>query len=126
MLSEITTEKLKRETISSFGSFTSSSRSEIVSTSEVLDIFISILNSLKKPFYQNPLQDLEVDLCSTNPDIEPRIETFPSESPYKETMDEEDFEYDVVFRMPPKRTYKIILEIKSIEKAVPKFVSPEE
>lgn len=40
--------------------------------------------------------------------------------------DEEAWENDVVLRMAPKRTFEIVLNVISVEKAIPKLVWPEE
>ena len=38
---------------------------------------------------------------------------------------EEELEYDIVVRMPPRRRYTIRLDIKSVRKASPKIIDPD-
>jgi hypothetical protein len=67
-----------------------------------------------------------MDLSSIHPYLEPQNETFIYRIHSNVILDEEDFECDEVFRMPPKAKYKIRLKIKSVTKAVPRFIPPED
>jgi len=46
-------------------------------------------------------------------------------TPSQKTGLEDEMEYDVVVRLPPKRSRFVELEITSIKKAEPKIVAPE-
>lgn len=65
-----------------------------------------------------------VDRSSVRPHFEIRNATYLIESSVEKTI-ETIFEHYIVFQMPPKRKYKIELELKSIKKAKPKFVEPD-
>lgn len=110
---------------------TSTTRSlKFIMKENLENIYFSVLRSVSpKNFYElciGNLSNFKMDLSSIHPYLEPQNETFIYRIHSKVTLDEEDFECDEVFRMPPLRKYKILAEIKSVKKAIPKFVSPED
>lgn len=110
---------------------TSTTRSlKVIMTENLENIYFSVLRSISpKNFCELCIgnwPNFKMDLSSIHPDLEPQNETFIYRMHSKVILDEEDFEFDEVFRMPPKTKYKIRLKIKSIKKAVPRFIPPED
>lgn len=65
------------------------------------------------------------DQSSTMSNIETKEQIISEKKSLKKTCFEEDIEYDVVVRLPPKRSYPVKLKIESIQRAVPNIVEPE-
>ena len=59
----------------------------------------------------------------SNPAIKEK--NISEKTPSQKTGLEDEMEYDVVVRLPPKRSRFVELEITSIKKAEPKIVAPE-
>jgi len=78
----------------------------------------------KEFFFQDSSVFLNVDLSSVWPRFEIITETYQKEA-VKEEIPEEMLEYDIVFHIPPQRSYKIKMNVKSIKKGELKFVEPE-
>ena len=78
---------------------------------------------MKESFFQHPSVFINVDLSSVLPRIEIINETYQKE-PEKEDKFRDLLEYNLVFRIPPQKSYKINMNIKSIKKGVIKFVEP--
>lgn len=105
-----------------------SSRIEETCISEKQDWWFYFFQELLRirPFLSNLIQTYsEIDSSSVHPYVEPMIRTYLIEEPGEEFLLEDLLDYDLVFKMPPKRKYSIELEVKSIKKAEPKFVEPE-
>jgi len=68
---------------------------------------------------------LEIDRSSVWPRFEKDIVTSPVKI-IKEVEPEEMLEYDVVVRIPPKRTYAIQMRVEDIKKGEPIIVEPED
>jgi hypothetical protein len=102
--------------------------SKEISVNEILDVLFSIMlkqkQSGKTLFYRTLLSLLETDSSSIWPRFEMKSET----SLIKEVAEEpisEDIEFDVVVRMPPVKEQKVLVRVKSIEKATLNVVEPE-
>lgn len=133
MPSEMTSEEAKIKNYPTPYAFTGSSMEEGIDISEVLDwlAFDLIKRDLftKLFFYPNILSLFEIDLSSSvNPYFEPVSRTSLTEEFHEEILPEEapELEYDVTVRIPPVREYTIQAKIKSVEKATPRIVEPEE
>lgn len=62
---------------------------------------------------------------STISNTETQEQIISEKKPIKRACLEEDIEYDVVVRLPPKRSYLVKLKIESIRRAEPNIVEPE-
>ncbi len=78
----------------------------------------------KARVFPNILCLKEVDFSTVNPQYKKCDTTSWLESTGKSLNFEENIEYDEVFRLPPKNSYNIKMNIKSIEKPKPKFIEP--
>lgn len=65
-----------------------------------------------------------LDQSSVQPHFEIRNETCLIESTFEENFTTM-LEYNEVVQIPPKRKYRIELEVKSIRRAEPKFIEPD-
>ncbi len=66
---------------------------------------------------------IDVDLSSVFPHLEINNETYQKE-PVKEEIIEDISEYNLVFRIPPQKIYKIRMNVKSIKKGVIRIIEP--
>jgi hypothetical protein len=83
---------------------------------------------LKLRSYQ-PLSPLfEIDQSSVRPSLEPESKTFSTELTElsEETIIKELVKDDFIIQMPPVRDYTLRVRVKSIEKATPHIVNPDE
>jgi len=129
MLGEITSQVVTTKDYPVLFSFTGGSRKEETDINEILDwLFFDLTRQelfKKSFFYRNLPASFEVDLSSVYPYFEPMTRTSLIEEFYEEILPEEILEYDIVVCMPPRKSYTIELEVKSIRKAEPKIVEPE-
>jgi len=103
-----------------------SSKREEAGISETQGWWFFLLYLKKCFFWPSLIQSYsEIDLSSVHPHFEPMTRTSLNEEPDEKFLLEDLLDYDIIFRMPPKRKYTIELEVKSIKKAKPKFVEPE-
>ena len=69
----------------------------------------------KESFYQNPTVYLMFDFSSVSPRFEIITETY-QEKITKDKIPELPIELDIVFRLPPKKSYNININVKRYRK----------
>ncbi len=67
-----------------------------------------------------------IKISSVSPDFKLTDEPYIDKKLSEEDIINEMMKHDIVIRMPPIREYSIKLKIKSVEKASPKVIRPED
>lgn len=76
--------------------------------------------------YGSLLALFHVDDSSVYPHFEARTETSLIKEAPRELTPEDILEFNIVVRMPPVREYTVHARIRSVERATPRIVKPEE
>ncbi len=97
---------------------------------EVLDNLFSIPDRgklLTRIFHQNLLALFEIDFSSVQPYFEIRREPLIEvEKISEEMIAAEMLIHDFIVRIPPKKKYRVEIEVRSIKRGEPTIVVPEE
>jgi len=82
--------------------------------------------SIQKFFYKNSTPLLNADSSSIRPYFELKKETTLNEEILEITIPENMLEFDIVVKMSPKKEWTARMKVKSVEKATPHIVEPED
>jgi hypothetical protein len=98
------------------------------SSKEGIDISeIRLLFPTKGPgFYRSLLPSFEIDLSSVYSKLKCKTETYVTELLSEEDIISAMLTQDFIVKMPPVEEYTIWVKVKSVEKATPRIVEPEE
>lgn len=105
-----------------------SGSSVLAIAADMEEIRIRLFNELSRSkrsidYFSPPFPAGNFDISSIAPNIEIRDETYPAERIIPEDVFEH--EHDIVFRMPPKKTYKIRIKVGNVTRGRFRFVEPE-
>lgn len=110
--------------------FTGSSRKEETDISEIMDwLFFGLMRQglLEPSFpYRSLLPSFEIDLSSVYSQFEPKIETYVTELLPEQNIVSGMLKQDFIVKMHPVKEYTVWVKVKSVEKAIPRIVEPEE
>lgn len=109
---------------------TGSSRREETDINEILNrLFYALMRRelFRQPFfYRSLLPSFEIDFSSVYSQFESKIETYETELLSEEDIVSGMLKQDFIVKMPPVKEYTVCVKVKSVEKATPRIVEPEE
>lgn len=85
-----------------------------------------VRQNISPPSYFSLRPILETDSSSTSPCFETKSETALLKETLAEKSIEDLLEFDIIVRMPPIKEWSVQVKVKSVEKATPRIVEPEE
>jgi len=107
-----------------------SSEVEEIDKNDIWDNLLSTLireKRFRKPsLYHNLIFLLENDWSSVWPRFGIKNETSLIEERFEKRIPEDMLEFDIIVRMPPMKEWIAWLKVRSVEKAMPHIVEPEE
>jgi len=98
---------------------------------DIMDFLINVIANLirqdiRRPPYFSLGSILETDISSIWPRFEMKSETALLKETFAEKSIEDLLEFDIIVRMSPIKEWSAQVKVKSIEKAMPCIVEPEE